>query len=83
MFVDSIHKSGIVYDFSKRRIFPLLQDAGLSLTDPHSFPDTVRTLLRANVTYCLHGDDSEYGSGTVCCCGPCGVLMGVLTGTGR
>ena len=83
VFVDSLYQSGIEYDYAKRRIFPLLQDAGLDLTDPATFPDVVRRLLRANVSYCLHGDDSVCVHRHVAvaaavvrdlysCCGSCG-----------
>lgn len=69
-FVDGLRASGVEYDWTKRKIYPLYQDTGIDLSvaddadDPiaagRAFRERARTLVRANVDYCLHGDDSTY-----------------------
>lgn len=56
VFVDNLRKAGIEYDWSKRKIHPLLDAVDLntmSMTD-------LRILLHANMRYALFGDDSEF-----------------------
>lgn len=55
IFVDNLRKSGIDYDWSKRKIYPLLEALNLN---PLWMSD-LRTLLHANMRYALFGDDSE------------------------
>jgi len=64
LFVEALRRGGLQYDWTKRKIWPLFRDCGL---DP--FPETAepqrtlsvfRTLLEANVAYCLLGDDTKY-----------------------
>jgi len=57
LFVDTLKRSGIEYDFEKRKIYPLF--ASLKL-DFEKDPQALKKLLHANVKYCLLGDDSEY-----------------------
>lgn len=56
LFVDNLRKVGLEYDWSKRKIYPLLEALNL---DPGSTTD-LRTLLHANMRYALFGDDSEF-----------------------
>jgi adenylate kinase len=56
IFVDNLRKSGVDYDWSKRKIYPLLQALDL---DP-ALPGDLRALLHANMRYALFGDDNEY-----------------------
>jgi adenylate kinase len=59
LFVDTLRASGIAYDWSKRRIYPLFADLSLTLQGS-TFLDDLESLLRANVRYCLRGDDAGY-----------------------
>lgn len=59
VFVDSLKKSDIEYNFSARKIYPLFQATGLDLEKP-TFLENLKILLHANMRYCLRGDDSEY-----------------------
>ena len=49
VFVDSIKRSGVEYDFSARKIFPLLEDVGLDLAQ--DFHTNVVKLLRYASTH--------------------------------
>lgn len=65
LFVDAVKKSALpeydTYDFNKRRIYPLFLATGLRFSDdPTERMQTLLTLMRANVAYCLRGDDSLY-----------------------
>lgn len=60
LFVHALKTSGIEYDFSKRRIYPLFTALGLSFEDPKTFVENLKVVVRANFLYCLQGDDSEY-----------------------
>ncbi len=60
LFVDTLSRSGIEYDFSKRRIYPLFEAVGIKLDDPRSLQANLKALLKANAAYCLRGDDSPY-----------------------
>lgn len=62
LFVEHLRRSGVEYDWSKRKIWPLFRACGL---DPFAgstehFLSVFRVLLEANVSYCLLGDDSRY-----------------------
>jgi adenylate kinase len=60
LFVDTLRTSGIEYDWSKRRIYPLFANLGLDLEAGPHFLTQLERLLRANVRYCLRGDDGGY-----------------------
>jgi adenylate kinase len=60
LFVHALKTSGVEYDFSKRRIYPLFCALGLSFDDPSSFIVTLKQVVHANYVYCLQGDDGEY-----------------------
>lgn len=60
LFVHALKTSGIDYDFSKRRIYPLFVALGLSFDEPEKFLENLKIVVRANFMYCLQGDDSEY-----------------------
>ena len=63
LFVEALRRGGVEYDWTKRKIWPLFRDCGL---DPFKHSDSqhllsvFRTLLEANVPYCLLGDDTKY-----------------------
>eukprot|EP00435_Cladocopium_sp_Y103_P039325 s1523_g10.t1 len=63
LFVEHLRRSGVEYDWSKRKIWPLFHSCQL---DPFTegstehFLSVFRALLEANVSYCLLGDDSRY-----------------------
>jgi inosine/xanthosine triphosphate pyrophosphatase family protein len=59
LFVDSLARSGYEYDWSKRQIYPLFKDTGIIFEKGNILPG-LEKLLRANVAYCLRGDDSLY-----------------------
>ena len=59
LFVDSLARAGFEYDFDQRRIYPLFRATGLDLTGEARL-ENLRTLLEANVAYCLRGDDRPY-----------------------
>lgn len=58
LFIDSLRKSGLEYDFSKRKIQPLFES--LNFDFRQDFFGQLYTLLKANVLYALCGDDSLY-----------------------
>jgi hypothetical protein len=63
LFVDTLKRSGFEYDWAKRRIYPLLVATGVDpfgASSKEAFFDAFKTLLRANVHYCLLGDDSVF-----------------------
>jgi len=63
LFVEGLRRGGLEYDWAKRKIWPVFRDSGL---DPFTTPcpekvlGVFRTLLEANICYCLLGDDSKY-----------------------
>jgi hypothetical protein len=59
LFVESLVQSGYQYDWSKRQIYPLFKDTGIVFEKGNILPG-LEKLLRANVAYCLRGDDSLY-----------------------
>eukprot|EP01065_Artemidia_motanka_P004030 TRINITY_DN11951_c0_g1_i1.p1 TRINITY_DN11951_c0_g1~~TRINITY_DN11951_c0_g1_i1.p1 ORF type:complete len:987 (+),score=305.28 TRINITY_DN11951_c0_g1_i1:96-3056(+) len=61
VFVESLRQSGVEYDWTKRRIHPLLQMTGLSpLEEGRVDMAALRRLLEANVAYCLLGEDEAW-----------------------
>lgn len=60
LFVDSLARGGVDYDFSARRAHPLLVAAGLDLAAPGALLPGLYRLLRANVAYCVRGDDGPW-----------------------
>jgi len=66
LFVEHLRRSGVEYDWSKRKIWPLFRHCGLdpfaegSTGSTEHFLSVFRALLEANVSYCLLGDDSRY-----------------------
>eukprot|EP00913_Durusdinium_trenchii_P000486 g444.t1 len=62
LFVEQLRRSGLQYDWCKRQIWPLFRDLQV---DPFGqgvehFLATFRSLLEANISYCLLGDDGPY-----------------------
>lgn len=55
LFIDCLVKSGVDYDFSKRKIYPLYS-AILKKNENVNIKD----IVYANVQYCLFGDESYY-----------------------
>lgn len=62
LFVETLRLSGEEYDWAKRCIHPLFVATGLTPFggDRAHFFDEVRTLLEANVEYCLLGSTAKY-----------------------
>jgi len=63
IFVEALNRSGVSYDWGKRKIWPLFRATGLDPFEPKEaqhFLRVFRRLLEANVAYCLLGDDSKY-----------------------
>ena len=60
IFVDSLARAGLDYDFVRRRAHPVLAAASLDLTSPGAFVPSLRRLLAANVAYCVRGDDRAW-----------------------
>ena len=60
LFVDSLQKSGVEYDFATRRIYPLFMDLQINFLDKKSFVANLKKVVHANYVYCLRGDDSPY-----------------------
>ena len=64
LFVEALRRGGLEYDWTKRRIWPLFRDCGLDPfkepAQPQHLLSVFRTLLEANVAYCLLGDDTKY-----------------------
>ena len=56
VFVDALRRSGLEYDWERRRIHPLFASLDLDPRDPVQ----LRRLLWANVRFCLAGDDGPY-----------------------
>lgn len=60
LFVDSLEKSGVEYNFAARRIYPLFVDLKINFLDKENFITNLKKVVRANYIYCLRGDDSCY-----------------------
>ncbi|CAF1163146.1 unnamed protein product [Adineta ricciae] len=60
LLIDALAKSGVQYDFNKRRIYPLFCDLNIDLMDSNHRIDNLKRLIQANYRYCLRGDDSIY-----------------------
>lgn len=59
MFVDSMFKNGIEYNYTNRKIYPLFQDFNLNLSNNSLFEENILKILHAMTTYCLRGEDQE------------------------
>jgi hypothetical protein len=59
-FIDTLKRTGVTYDFTARKIYPLFSDLGLSLSDPATRVQNLKQIIRANYLYCLRGDPSVY-----------------------
>ncbi len=59
-FVDALRKSGIEYDYTKRKIYPVLLETGIDFSNPDSRVGNLKRLIRANAAYLMRGDDSLY-----------------------
>ena len=60
LLIDALAKSGVTYDFDKRRIYPLFRDLNIDLSDSRTRADNLKRVIHANYRYCLLGDDSTY-----------------------
>jgi hypothetical protein len=60
LFVDSLARGGVDYDFSRRHAHPLLRATGLDLTAPGALLPGLERLLRANVAYCVEGNEEPW-----------------------
>lgn len=60
VFVDTLRRSGVQYDWTKRKIYPLFQALHIDLAKENQFEDNIRALLWANTSLCLLGDDQPY-----------------------
>lgn len=60
IFVDSLARSGVEYDYSARKAHPLLAASGIDLAAPGALVPGLRRLLEANVAYCVRGDDGPW-----------------------
>lgn len=60
LFIDTLVKSGVDYDFSKRQIYPLFQALGFETGESGLGKESLRELLWMNARYCLLGDDAPY-----------------------
>lgn len=56
VFVEALRRGGVTYDWTRRHAHPLLLATQI---DP-SHREGLRALLRANVGYCVEGDDSRW-----------------------
>jgi adenylate kinase family enzyme len=61
-FIDTLMKTGINYDYSKRRIYPLFKDLSLELDDrqPVTYFKNLKKIIFANYQFCLLGNDTVY-----------------------
>lgn len=60
LFIDALKQSGVEYDFTSRKIYPLFCDLQLSFKNKDEFMKNLKQVIRANYLYCLMGDDSLY-----------------------
>ncbi len=60
VFVDILRRSGVDYDFTTRKIYPLVVATGLEFNNRESFLSNLRTLMKASVDYTVKGDDSAF-----------------------
>lgn len=61
LFVESIKRSGVEYDFNARRIHPLYAQSKLDI-DKDGIVKVMKTLIDANVQFCCKGDDTLWRS---------------------
>lgn len=66
VFVDSLRRSGVEYDFNERRIYPIVCDTGLDLSncesDRDGYVDYLKHLFKASVDFTVKGDHSAFKS---------------------
>jgi hypothetical protein len=60
LFVDSLNKTGVQYDFNARRIYPLFLDLNIDFLDRSHYVANLKKVIRANFDYCLTGDSNKY-----------------------
>ena len=60
LFADSLKKSGVEYDYAKRRIHPLFESFDIDIREKGGFLENLRTVMYASARYCLTGDDSYF-----------------------
>ena len=60
LFVDSLCKSGVQYDFNTRKIYPLFLDLNIDFLEKSKFVENLKKVIRANFDYCLTGEDAKY-----------------------
>ncbi|HEY8375609.1 MAG TPA: hypothetical protein VIK91_03930 [Nannocystis sp.] len=60
VFVDTLRRSGVDYDWARRRAYPLFAATAIDLADDAARPAALRELLAANVAYCVKGDDARW-----------------------
>jgi hypothetical protein len=60
LFVDSLQKTGVQYDFNTRRIYPLFQDLGIDFLNKETYVQNLKKVIQANFEYCLTGNDRLY-----------------------
>ena len=63
LFVEALRREGLEYDWEKRKIWPVFRDCGLDPfepSEPQQLLSVFRTLLEANIAYCLMGEDVKY-----------------------
>lgn len=60
VFVDTLRRSGVEYDWARRHAYPLLAATGVDLADDAGREARLAELLAANVAYCCKGDDSRW-----------------------
>eukprot|EP01119_Soliformovum_irregulare_P018038 TRINITY_DN5466_c0_g1_i2.p1 TRINITY_DN5466_c0_g1~~TRINITY_DN5466_c0_g1_i2.p1 ORF type:complete len:1067 (+),score=393.58 TRINITY_DN5466_c0_g1_i2:284-3484(+) len=60
LFVDSLAKTGVEYDFSARKIYPLFLDLNVDLSEKENRIFKLKEVVRANFHYCLTGNTSYY-----------------------
>jgi hypothetical protein len=58
VFVDSLAQSGVEYDYTKRKIYPLFQSLNVDLKN--NFHADLKKILIANVNYALLGNEDVY-----------------------
>ncbi len=62
LFIDSLAKTGVDYNFNARRIYPLFKDLNINFLseDNEEFVANLKKVIRANYLYCLKGDNKLY-----------------------
>ncbi len=60
VFVNSMDRSGVRYDFTTRHIYPLFQGTGLDFSEKSTFLENLRAITKASVDYTVKGDDTAF-----------------------